>query len=255
MYIANGIAVTRVAGRAPAGAGPPAGLPVTDGLRTHYDAADLAATHADGDAVATWPDKSGNGLDATQATAADQPVYKEAVFNGLDAVRFDVDRLDLPVPLGISGSQDRTFVMALGGYPSGGPGVHDFVFIGTDAGSAFGERWVFRMSNGNFQVHVFDIAGAYTLSTLTHSTEMILVCRLSGTTKADTVARVNGTQEAASGGTTVDTPDDGTAVHGLCGRDALDQGDVGEAMIYDRALSDAEIGEVEDYLNGKFAVF
>lgn len=43
----------------------------------------------DGDAVATWPDSSGNGNDATQGTAGQRPVYKANILNALPAVRFD----------------------------------------------------------------------------------------------------------------------------------------------------------------------
>lgn len=45
-----------------------------------YLASDLSGTHDDGDPVATWPDASGNGRDASQATAADQPVFRAATF-------------------------------------------------------------------------------------------------------------------------------------------------------------------------------
>jgi len=43
---------------------------------------------ADADAVATWPDTSGNGRDATQTTPADRPTYRTGIYNGKPAVRF-----------------------------------------------------------------------------------------------------------------------------------------------------------------------
>ena len=42
-----------------------------------------------GAAVATWPDSSGDGVDVTQATGAQQPLYQTAQQNGLPAVVFD----------------------------------------------------------------------------------------------------------------------------------------------------------------------
>lgn len=43
----------------------------------------------DGDSVTTWSDLSGNGNDATQATASKRPVYKVNIINGRPVVRFD----------------------------------------------------------------------------------------------------------------------------------------------------------------------
>ena len=44
---------------------------------------------ADGDPVATWPDLSGSGRDASQGTASKRPTFRAGVLNGLAAVRFD----------------------------------------------------------------------------------------------------------------------------------------------------------------------
>lgn len=52
-------------------------------------AADRITGLADGGAVGTWSDLSGNGRDATQATAAKKPTYKTAIINGKPVVRFD----------------------------------------------------------------------------------------------------------------------------------------------------------------------
>ena len=45
----------------------------------------------DDDPVALWPDGSGNDFDAEQATAENQPVFKEDALNGLGVVRFVKD--------------------------------------------------------------------------------------------------------------------------------------------------------------------
>jgi hypothetical protein len=46
------------------------------------------AQAGNGSAIATWTDKSGNGANAIQTTAGDQPVYKTNQLNGLGAVIF-----------------------------------------------------------------------------------------------------------------------------------------------------------------------
>jgi hypothetical protein len=51
--------------------------------------ADAIEKLGDGDAVAEWPDSSGNGLDPSQAEAAKRPVWAAKAVNGLPAVRFD----------------------------------------------------------------------------------------------------------------------------------------------------------------------
>jgi hypothetical protein len=43
----------------------------------------------DADPVGTWADQSGNARDCTQATAANKPIYKVNIQNGLPCVRFD----------------------------------------------------------------------------------------------------------------------------------------------------------------------
>lgn len=51
--------------------------------------ADAIVGKNDGDAISGWADSSGNGKDATNATGAEQPLYKTSVVNGLPVVRFD----------------------------------------------------------------------------------------------------------------------------------------------------------------------
>jgi hypothetical protein len=51
--------------------------------------ADAITGVADDGALATWPDASGNGNDATQSTAAQRPTYVTGALNGRPAVRFN----------------------------------------------------------------------------------------------------------------------------------------------------------------------
>lgn len=44
---------------------------------------------SDGTSITTWSDLSGSANDASQATAADKPVYKTAIVGGNGVVRFD----------------------------------------------------------------------------------------------------------------------------------------------------------------------
>ena len=58
------------------------------GATASYDAR-LISGLSDAAAVSSWADQSGNGYTASQATAANQPSYRVAVFGGQPAVRFD----------------------------------------------------------------------------------------------------------------------------------------------------------------------
>lgn len=51
--------------------------------------ADVLTGLVDGDPVATWPDRSGGGLDAAQAVGGNRPAYRTGVIGGLPVVRFD----------------------------------------------------------------------------------------------------------------------------------------------------------------------
>lgn len=50
---------------------------------------EVANGHADGDAIQTWHDTSGNSHDATQATPDQRPILKTAVINGHAVMRGD----------------------------------------------------------------------------------------------------------------------------------------------------------------------
>lgn len=58
-------------------------------LALWLDAEDSASITLNGSAVSQWNDKSGNGRNATQATAASQPAYSASGLNNKPAVSFD----------------------------------------------------------------------------------------------------------------------------------------------------------------------
>ena len=59
------------------------------GLSYWLDAADISKLSFDTTNVTAWADSSTNGVNFTQGTAANQPVYMAGVINGLPAVRFN----------------------------------------------------------------------------------------------------------------------------------------------------------------------
>jgi hypothetical protein len=61
-------------------------------------------SYSDGDAVGTLNDRSGNGRNATQATAGYKPTFKTNILNGLPGILFDGsnDRLEMPTTVAIT---------------------------------------------------------------------------------------------------------------------------------------------------------
>ncbi len=80
----------------------------------------------DGDAITTWSDQSGQGNDATQATADYKPTYKVNILNGQPIVRFDGsdDWLDMP-------DVDGSTLIMVAEAPTSGYQYYDQMITGT----------------------------------------------------------------------------------------------------------------------------
>lgn len=64
-------------------------------LSLWLDASDASSIISSGGSVSQWNDKSPNGNNATQSTASEQPTTGVETINGLNAIDFDTDRLDI----------------------------------------------------------------------------------------------------------------------------------------------------------------
>lgn len=198
------------------------------GLRLWLDAASITGL-ADGDPVAVWPDRSGAGADATQATAGKRPVWRATAESGRPAVEFDAvdDGLGTPVDPGA----DLTILVvyasragATGQAVSGGFRL----FMGPYVG-------LYRNYTGAYANGPAVTAGRWLLQTL----------RQSG---AGAELFVDGVFQAATTATADPTPlvlgKQGTYSGTLDGR-------VAEVLVYDRTLTDAELGDVEAWLKAR----
>lgn len=66
-------------------------LPVTTGLKAHYDASDTATISLSGSEVTQWNDKSPNGFNLTQGTSARRPSSGVNTLNGKNVITFGGD--------------------------------------------------------------------------------------------------------------------------------------------------------------------
>ena len=196
---------------------------------------------ADGAAVGTWPDSSGLGRHAAQTTGSLQPTYQTGELNGHPVVRFD-------------GTDDYLATAAFASEPQ----PHT-VFVISRLGTAIVTRYLLDgivttdrhalFLNASSQIEAF--AG---------------VSNLGDTATAGQVAVYAVTYNGASSGIWKNGVDvsgvgnvGGQALTGLTiggrfnGVETLD-GDVGEVIVYDRALTTAERQAVEQYLMTKWGV-
>jgi autotransporter-associated beta strand protein len=219
------------------------------GAAAWYDAADAATVMTDGTAVTNWSDKSGNGRDGVQTTAANQPVYTTSgLLDGKPVIHFD-------------GANDHF--------------VADFSFLDQSQYSLFvvearqdgGNRYFLGTSVGtvnNTRLHVgYRDTDTYTLAQYGNDVNWDIpggaytgqVWHMWGNTLDDTGHHIyyNGSNVANSASTVPLTNPSTTSGHIGMGITAqYFYGDLAEILMYDDGLSDADRRAVEDYLNFKW---
>ncbi|AUV82844.1 hypothetical protein C2R22_15360 [Salinigranum rubrum] len=223
------------------GSPPPSDLPVTSGLALHLDSTTGVATS--GGAVTTWADQSGNGNDLTASggpTLATSPTGAQVVrFDGVDDVASRTGGL-AAVP---TGDGDRTmFVVAeyrevgYGGVAYGLPKRNQVFGLAVDP-------------NGDLMVQGWGGPNDYVSTTAGTGTGWF----------TQSVVHSNGAFTHYKDGTAIDSAthtfatDNDRLVVGaeMTPAPYLDM-DVAAVIIYDRALSDTERQQVEDYLQQQY---
>lgn len=216
-------------------------LDASDSTTLFQDSAGTTPATADNDVVGRMSDKSGNGYHAVQATTANKPVLKLAQQNGrniLHSVSYDF--LTAPVP---GTSQPFTYVaawmgknaafsLALGG-PYGGVGRS---FLGVNA------------ITYKFALY----AGVYVDTAILSTAQWVVQSGVANTVSSK--VKINDDAPiAGDAGTNSTGPVGVMSYSGGEGATVLDS--FGEGMLYNRALTDAELTQVHTYLNEKWAVY
>jgi hypothetical protein len=219
-----------------------------DGLLTWYDAQAITGV-ADGDALALWPDKSGNGRDATQDDDMYKPVYVADANNGLPAVRFDTDWLE--AVFSADGIELPITVFVVHKVTSATMGNQNII----DGGSA-GPRFRLGYNPPGEPLFATFVNWPPALNArITIETPMpdfTVVTALYNEPGARSALRVDGEEKASS---------TNMASHRLVditigSRTSRDRqwffGDIAEIIFYERALEDGELAAVESYLADKY---
>jgi hypothetical protein len=202
------------------------------------------------DTVQQWNDQSGNGNNATQGTSANRPTFKTSQQNGLAAVEFSGS----PVRLDNAYTSDPKTIIVIG--KNTGTGHRGWAGADTSDAVSVGSYYFKASNSGNQAEYLRAYASgesvlSATANDSTPSSEwMIQSARLSGTSTAETW--INGALVATATTATALRPVSGTPVIGAAyyANSVVDflTGQIGELLMYDTALSDAELREVEEYL-------
>jgi len=203
--------------------------------------------------VNTWPDASANGADATPIpgsaflTPPDGPYCSPVVqFNGSSAMT-----ANLPID---GGTEMTIFMVASAEQDVIAPGAKDALSWGEAApnGVTFltpSQTHVFfrfgttQANNQPVYLRPNSIAGDYSVTTAMHrdSVDYLWVNGLPVLKQGGKLARLSGSTSIES--------------IGMGPSGSFFTGNIGEILIYDRALTDTERDEVEHYLMKKFGIF
>lgn len=220
----------------------PQGLVSMTGL-TLWLRADAITGKANNDTLTAWVDDSPAGNDAT---ANGSPVYLTGQVNGLPAVQFNGSSQWLTAAGSTSASKQTTFVVVRMASLSGTQALV--------AGSAANSCLEFRIASGYPELLNQNSASLLTGSNILTVDTWTLV---SATYNEDTDAisvRKNGT--ANTGTYTGALSGTSTVLVGKQGGGSPEylNARIAEVLRYERALTSAELGNVEAYLTAKYAI-
>lgn len=217
-------------------------LDFSDATQLFQDNALTTPVTADGDPIGGVTDKSSNGYDCLQNTAANKPTYKTGIQNGLSTGRWD-------------GSNDRLRNTSIAAMTA--PYWTFVVVMNTTAGTGGqitgdgGSRGTLVHDNGTTsraKVNAgADVVGATDLAA---GTFYLVSTYVNG---ASSVVRLNGVQDASGDAGSTDF---GTALNvgtNQIGGGVL-LGDIGELVMYDADLTSTERDQVESYLMTKWGL-
>jgi hypothetical protein len=228
--------------------------PDSGNLEVWLDAGAGVTTGAGG-AVSAWADQSGNGNNAAQATAGDQPVLvsSSAGFNNQPVLSFNgsTDYMQAPLPVSAAGGL-TVFVVAshdsvnsnraiVGGSQGNYGGSSQWFLMESTASSNLAE--MNRDSSTNSSVTSGPLNTSTHVYTMTYNG--------SSETLSQTIDGSTSSSPALYANTSLTTLDIGSLIHFGAG---FDYGDVNiaEILVYDSALDSTDAATVQTYLADKY---
>lgn len=219
-----------------------------------YDASRLLLS--DADAIATWPDLSGNGRDLAQGTAGSRPTFKTGIQNGLAVARFDGGDFINRATVNLSAYTAITILATCKATSFvASHAVFSFGTIGTTAGSI---ELRGLLTTGTLQVIGFGTGTSIWTAPALGSAWHCVAGRIdfSAASGSEQLAWVDGDSTGSSGGDFNNTGAFSTnAVMTIGDRQSSSHqwlGDIGEVLVYGSALSNTNRLAVEAYLKAKW---
>ncbi|HTJ00556.1 MAG TPA: LamG-like jellyroll fold domain-containing protein, partial [Dongiaceae bacterium] len=225
---------------------------------TAWFKADALSGLNNGGAVALWPDSSGRGNDAVQASGAAQPKWITNVIHGLPVIRFNATAgtfLSLPRPV----SDDFTIVCVFASSQGVGTGQNFWDGAGLVSGEVPFTVNDFALSL-NAQGKVLagtgnpDVTIASADSSFNDGQPHIATFERTRSTGALQLFVDGAAQGTASAGLQKLTAPDVLVLGAQQTLNNFLNGDIAEVQIYDAALSDADRGAVEGGLRCKYGL-
>lgn len=222
-------------------------LPVTDGLVMHLDAGAISGV-SNGSPIGVWVDQSGNGNDANQPTAGNQPLYiaSESAFLNNPVVRFDGtdDYMILPSTTMTVGSFTMFAVAKYDDMDN-----NQYICAGQDGGGNDRARFQLDTKISGMDPQFLWRAGSSGWKDII--TDADLAVHVFGET-SDVEGFLDGTSIGTASNSSNENP---TAFNlGSYNRGEKDffDGDLAEFIVYDRVLSPEDFAAVNDYLAAKY---
>lgn len=222
------------------------------GIRLWLDASNVlnGSNPSNNSAISSWTDLSGVSGNAGQATVGQRPIFRENIQNGLPAIEFDsANSHCLQVASLALGSQMTVFtvlecITANTWFMEQSPDINS-----NDGFYQYGNGLATQIKNSGVSVMTANIAGWL-------GTDPVLaMTRYDGT---DAIAWKNGSLYPGSTGSGSITNNTATNVLNIGSRNQASlffDGYLYELIIYNGALSTAQIALVNDYLRRKWALY
>jgi hypothetical protein len=199
-----------------------------------------------------WQDQSGNGYNATQATAADQPVVTANQINFNPALVFNgtSDFMNIASNLGLGGTGNYEIYCVVQQSGSGGQ-----VFLGSQTAAA-NDIQLATFTGNPTQVNYWGTGTVLEgVTNLAAGTAYISGYEKAGTGANQSTIYINGnvdntgtiTQSGGAGTRLIGASSVGTATPGY-----YTNGDIAEMVVYDAALSTANRSKLQSYLSFKY---
>ena len=237
----------------------------TNGLRVWFAADSISNADLNGTTVATWPDLSGNGFNATQTNASYQPALVANSLNGKPVVRF------------AASTSNNTYQYLTTAYTEQLNNLSAIIVYRDDGYAQFAEKLIdkdsssaptgFFMGRNSFTANQWGgnvmLWTSVVSATLTDGAPHVLAGVRSGTTSGASTFTVYGDGQAVAPETAAGGPTDASPlgigwpnqawVNGSK-YNAYLNGDIAEILVYDVALSAGDLQTVETYLVNKYAL-